>query len=84
MRLRKKDSGRLVVLGVEFAAVTPSQRAELPGTVIGITPRGPIVRTADTALLLVALKPEGAKVMDGGAFLRGRELKPLTDMFLSK
>ena len=84
MRFRKKDSGRLVVLGVEFAAITPAQRSELPGTVIDITPRGPVVRTADKALLLVAVKPEGAKEMDGGSFLRGRELKPLTDMFLSK
>lgn len=83
-RLRKKDSGRLVVLGVEFAAITPAQRSEIPGTVIATTPRGPIVRTADTALLLVAVKPEGAKEMDGGAFLRGRDLKPLSDMFLSK
>jgi lysine 2,3-aminomutase len=42
------------------------------------------VRTADTALLLTALKPEGSRMMDGGAFLRGRPLKPLSDMFLAK
>ena len=83
-RFRKKDSGRLVVIGVEFCAVTPKQRLELPGTVLDVTPRGPVVRTGDGALLIVAVKPEGAKQMDGGAFLRGRELKPLVDMFMMK
>ena len=84
MRLRKKDSGRLVICGAEFAKLDPAQRSELPGTVLAITARGPVVRTADTALLLTALKPEGSRMMDGGAFLRGRPLKPLSDMFLAK
>ncbi len=84
LRFRKKDSGRLVVYGAEFAKIEPSQRGELPGTVIAVTPRGPVVRTADTALLLTALKPEGSRMMDGGAFLRGRQLKPLADMLISK
>ena len=84
MRFRRKDSGRLVVLGAEFAKLDPSQRSELPGTVLAVTPRGPVVRTADTALLLTALKPEGSRMMDGGAFLRGRPLKPMVDMFVAK
>ncbi len=84
LRLRKKDSGRLVVYGAEFARLDPSQRSELPGTVLAVTSRGPVVRTADTALLLTALKPEGSRMMDGGAFLRGRPLKPLSDMMISR
>ncbi|MCQ2390126.1 MAG: methionyl-tRNA formyltransferase [Kiritimatiellae bacterium] len=83
-RFRKKDSGRLVILGAEFAKLDAASRCELPGTVIAVTSRGPVVRTADTALLLTALKPEGSRMMDGGAFLRGRPLKPLEDMLLSK
>jgi len=84
VRFRKKDSGRLVISGAEFAKLDPAQRSELPGTVLAVTARGPVVRTADTALLLTALKPEGSRMMDGGAFLRGRPLKPLADMFLAK
>jgi methionyl-tRNA formyltransferase len=84
LRMRKKDSGRLVISGAEFARLEPAQRSELPGTVLAVTSRGPVVRTADTALLLTALKPEGARMMDGGAFLRGRPLKPLSDMLMSK
>ena len=84
VRFRKKDTGRLVISGAEFATLDPAQRSELPGTVLAVTARGPVVRTADTALLLTALKPEGSRMMDGGAFLRGRPLKPLSDMFLAK
>ena len=84
VRFRKKDTGRLVISGAEFAKLDPAQRSELPGTVLAVTARGPVVRTADTALLLTALKPEGSRMMDGGAFLRGRPLKPLSDMFLAK
>lgn len=84
MRLRRNDSGRLVIAGAEFAKLESAQRSELPGTVLALTSRGPVVRTADTALLLTALKPEGSRMMDGGAFLRGRPLKPLSDMLISK
>ena len=83
-RLRKKDSGRLVITGAEFVKPDDAQRAELPGTVIGVTSRGPIVRTGSSALLLTEVKPEGARAMDGGAFLRGRPLKPLSDMMMMK
>ena len=79
---RKGNSGRLALFGAEFAKPADSQRAEIPGTIIAVTPRGPVVRTGDTALLLVAVKPEGAKMMDGGSFLRGRPLEPLKDVFL--
>ncbi len=83
-RFRKKGTGRVVITGAEFAKPKESQRGELPGTILELTPRGPIVRTGDTALLLTSLKPEGSSEMDGGAFLRGRQLIPLTDMLLMK
>ncbi len=79
---RKGTSGRVVVTGVEFAEVAPEHRNELPGTVIAVTRHGPVVRTGSTALLLAALKPEGAKEMTGGVFLQGRPLEPLRDMLL--
>ena len=84
VRLRKKDSGRLVVVGAEFAKIDDAMRAELPGTVLAVTSRGPVVRTGSSALLLTGLKPEGGRAMDGGAFLRGRPLRPLADMMMSK
>lgn len=83
MRLRKKGAtGRVVITGVEFAKVAPEHRNELPGTVLEVTKRGPVVRTGTTALLVTSLKPEGAKEMTGGVFLQGRPLEPFKDMFL--
>ena len=67
----------------EFAKVDPSRRNELPGTVLEVTKRGPVIRTGTTALLITALKPEGAKEMAGGVFLHGRPLEPLKDMLLA-
>ena len=84
-RFRKKgNSGRVVITGVEFAKVDPSRRNELPGTVLEVTKRGPIIRTGTTALLITALKPEGAKEMAGGVFLHWRPLEPLKDMLLAR
>lgn len=83
-RFRKKgNSGRVVVTGVEFAKVDPKMRNELPGTVLEVTKRGPVIRTGSTALLLTAVKPEGSKEMTGSALLAGRPLEPLKDMMLS-
>ena len=81
---RKGNSGRVVIGACEFAKPTPEQRAELPGTVLEVTERGPVVRTGTTALLLTALKPEGGKMLSGAEFLRGRPLAPLSDMLLDK
>lgn len=81
---RKGNTGRVVITGVEFAKVDPSRRNELPGTVLEVTKRGPVIRTGTTALLLTALKPEGAKEMSGGAFLSGRPLEPIKDMLLAE
>ena len=83
-RFRKKGtSGRVVITGVEFAEVSPEHRNEPPGTVLQVTKQGPVIRTGTTALLLTALKPEGAKEMTGGVFLLGRPLEPLRDMLLN-
>jgi methionyl-tRNA formyltransferase len=84
-RLRRKgNSGRLVVTRSEFAKVTAEERAAAPGTVIRLEKRGPVVRCLDTALLLTELKPEGGALMDGGAFLRGRQLLPFEDRLLKE
>lgn len=84
-RLRKHGAtGRLVITGMEFAQPSPEQRSELPGTILALTPRGPVVRTLDRAMLLTGLKPEGSRSMDGGSFLRGRPLTPLTDMLVNE
>ncbi len=80
---RKGNSGRVVVAAVEFAKVKPEMRNELPGTVLEVSKRGPVIRTGSSALLLRALKAEGAKELPGGAFLLGRPLEPLKDMLLS-
>ena len=59
----------------------PSAAAE-PGTIVGLDRQGPIVKCHDTALLLTEVKPEGGSAMDGGAFIRGRPLKPFEDRLL--
>ena len=82
-RFRKKgNSGRVVVAGMDFAKVMPEMRNELPGTVLEITKKGPVIRTGSSALCLTALKAEGGKVVPGGAFVLGRPLIPLKDMLL--
>ena len=73
---RPGNSGRLVVLASEiWGKVAEDRRSSAPGMVIEITRRGPVVRCGDTSLLLTQVKPEGSGVMDGGAFLRGRQLQ---------
>ena len=85
-RFRKRGTtGRLVLTDVRFLKndqIEPAWRGEIPGTILSVTPRGPIVRTGDGALLVASVKPEGSKEMDGGSFLRGRPLTPLGDMLL--
>ena len=70
----------------------PGWRDAAPGTVLKVVtaaPRtggtrgtGPVVKCGDTALMLTMLKPEGGSLMDGAAFLRGRQLTPGKDMLL--
>lgn len=74
---RKGNTGRLVVLASEVCRnISGDRYSSEPGTVIEVTKRGPVVRCADTSLLLTLVKPEGGAAMDGGAFLRGRQLTP--------
>ena len=74
---RKGNTGRLVILESEIQPkVAEDRRSSMPGTVIEVTKRGPVVRCGNTSLLLTLVKPEGSAAMDGGAFLRGRSLQP--------
>ena len=81
-RLRKKGTlGRLVVNRARVVkTLEPSWAAAAPGTVLRLDKAGPVVKCHDTALLLVEVKPEGSSAMDGGAFLRGRPLIPMSDV----
>ena len=72
---RKGNSGRIVVLASEiWSRVSEDRLSSAPGMVIETTRRGPVIRCGNTALLLTKVKPEGGGLMDGGAFLRGRNL----------
>ena len=81
-RLRKKGTlGRLVVNRARVVkTLEPEWVSAAPGTVLKLDKAGPIVKCHDTALLLVDVKPEGSSAMDGGAFLRGRPLVPMSDV----
>ena len=81
-RLRKKGTlGRLVVNRARVVkTLEPEWASAVPGTVLQLDKAGPVVKCHDTALLLVEVKPEGSSAMDGGAFLRGRPLAPMSDV----
>ena len=81
-RLRKKGTlGRLVVNRARVVkTLDPGWVSAAPGTVLKLDKAGPVVKCHDTALLLVDVKPEGSSAMDGGAFLRGRPLVPMSDV----
>ena len=81
-RLRKKGTlGRLVVNRARVVkTLKPEWASAAPGTVLKLDKAGPVVKCHDTALLLVEVKPEGSSAMDGGAFLRGRPLVPMSDV----
>lgn len=85
-RLRKKGTtGRVMIRRSRFArlsALEPGWKNCAPGTVLKLDRTGPVVKCLDTALILTELKPEGGKIMDGGAFLRGRQMRPLEDRFV--
>ena len=79
-RFRKKGTtGRLVVSRAKFTRLEPEWKAAAPGTILALDKAGPVVRCHDTALVLTEVKPEGGSTMDGGAFLRGRPLRPFED-----
>jgi methionyl-tRNA formyltransferase len=82
---RKGNTGRVVVTGLEFVKtdqIDPAWRSEMPGTIVSIIDRGPIVRTGDGAMLITALKADGARELAACEFLRGRPLVAKTDMLL--
>jgi len=75
--LRKPGwSGRIKVLQAEILRVLPDgMRSGLaPGVVCGLAPSGPVVATADKALCLTAVQPDGSRRMDGKSFLNGHPL----------
>ena len=79
-RFRKKGTtGRLVVSRAKFTRLEPKWMTAAPGTILALDKAGPVVRCHDTALVLTEVKPEGGSTMDGGAFLRGRPLRPFED-----
>ena len=80
-RMRRKGmAGRLVVLRAKIVRLEPDWASAAPGAVLALDKSGPVVRCHDTALLLSEVKPEGGSAMDGGAFLRGRPLRPFEDV----
>ena len=83
-RFRKKGTlGRLVVTRAKLVNQLDARGVNAaPGTVLALDRQGPVVKCHDTALLLMEVKPEGSSAMDGGAFLRGRPLKPFEDRLL--
>jgi len=80
-RFRKKgNAGRLVIMRASIVkAMEPGWAETRPGQVLKLDRKGPVIRCHDTALQLLEVKPEGGSTMDGGAFLRGRNLRPLED-----
>lgn len=85
-RFRKKgNTGRCVILRARLVRnLEPQWREAAPGTVVALAKDGPVVRCHDTALMLVELKPDGGSAMDGGSFLRGRQLVAGSDVLLSE
>lgn len=82
-RLRKKGAtGRLGITRARFAKLEEGWKTAAPGTVLKSDREGPVIKALDTALLVTEVKPEGGKAMDGGAFLRGRQLIPGEDVLL--
>lgn len=81
---RKGNTGRLVILRAKIVKLeNEAWRDVAPGTVLKLDREGPIVKCHDTAILLTDVKPEGSGAMDGGAFLRGRQLSEGTDILVN-
>jgi len=66
------DSGRRLLRVLE--ARVACGRPAVPGTVIGVDD-GLVVACGEGALRLTRVQPEGGRVMDAAAFLRGRAMK---------
>jgi len=85
LRLRRKNpAARLVVLRSRLVRLESGWEQYAPGTVLKLDKAGPVIKCHDIALQLTEVKPEGGSRMDGGAFLRGRQLLPFEDVFLAE
>ena len=81
---RKGNTGRLVILRAKIVKLENEEwRNAAPGAVLKLDREGPVVKCHDTAILLADVKPEGSGAMDGGAFLRGRQLSAGTDILVN-
>ena len=82
---RQGNTGRLVVMKSRLVkTLDENWKSAAPGTILAIAKEGPIVRCHDTALQLLAVKPEGSAAMDGGAFARGRQFTPGVDRLINE
>ncbi len=69
--------GRLKVLQAEILRL-PGEALErvAPGTIVALSPIGPVVATGDRLLCLTAVQPDGSRRMDGKSFLNGHPMQP--------
>lgn len=79
---RKGSSGRLSILRSKIVRPEADWEDKPAGMIVKLEKSGPVVKCHDTALLLLEVKPEGGCAMDGGAFLRGRQLEVMSDILL--
>ena len=69
---------RIKIWASELAGEAEEGQQALPGTVVRLDRKGPVVLTGDGLLRLTELQPEGKKRMPADAFLRGYRLEPGT------
>lgn len=72
---RGRQPAGLARLKVLVAAAETGLPAAAPGTVLDVEGPGPAIATGTAALRLLSVQPEGARPMDGRAFLRGHGLR---------
>ena len=78
------DSWRSAPPGTILKVVRPSfEKDPRTGVKLRELPSGPVVKCADTALMLTSVKPDGGQLMTGGALLAGRPLVPMEDVLVS-
>ncbi len=61
-------------LGIEWAIPHESESADLPGSIVNVTPSSFFVACERGTLEITQVKPEGKKSMSAGDFLRGAKL----------
>ena len=55
-------------------AQEPIEEGAAPGVVVSFNEGHPVVATGQGGIRLLAVQPEGGKVMDGAAYVRGHAL----------